>query len=75
MKKDDVKMKTVTVAYSGSVGHEAGERQSRYIKGDQQRDELRKLFNKGPDKPSVIYQQKKRTGQQDRMCKSARNNV
>ena len=58
MKKDDVETRTVTVTYSGYIKHAAGERQSRYIKGDQH-DELRKQFDKGPDKPSVIFQERK----------------
>ena len=41
MKKGDVETRTITVTYSGNIKHAAGERQSRYIKGDQ-RDELRK---------------------------------
>ena len=54
MKKDDVETRAVTVTYNGYIKHAAGERQSRYIRGDQ-RDELRKQFNKGPDKPSVVW--------------------
>ena len=71
MKKDDVETKTVTVVYSGYIKHAAGERQSRYIKGDQ-RDELRKQFNKGPDKPSVVYQERKSHLSSDAMASGNR---
>ena len=56
--KNEMKTRSISVAYSGNIKHRAGERQSRYIKDDQ-RHELRKRFNKGPDKPSVVYQEKK----------------
>ena len=58
IKKQDFEDKIVTVTYSGSVKHAAGERHSRFIKGDE-RNELKKQFYKGPDKPSVVYQERK----------------
>ena len=64
-------MRTITVTYSGNIKHAAEERQSRYIKGDQ-RDELRKRFNKGPDKPSVVYQEKKSYLSSDAMASGNR---
>ncbi len=58
MKKHDLEEKILTVTYSGSIKHAAGERHSRFIKGNE-RNELKKLFHKGPDKPSMVYQAKK----------------
>ena len=58
IKKQDFEDKIVTVTYSGSVKHAAGERHSRFIKGGE-RNELKKQFYKGPDNPSVVYQDRK----------------
>jgi ubiquitin C-terminal hydrolase len=55
MTKEHFEEKIVTVTYSGSVKHAAGERHSRFIKGDE-RNELQKKFHKGPEKPSLVYQ-------------------
>ena len=58
MTKKNFEEKILTVTYDGFIKHAAGERHSRFIKGDE-RKELQKQFHKGPEKPSLVYQAKK----------------
>ena len=58
MKKEDFETKLISVVYNGSVKHAAGERQARFLKGDQRKAMIEK-FHKGNDKPSMVYQEKK----------------
>ena len=58
MRREDLVTKKITVIYKGSVKHSAGERHSRFIKSDTQKDMASK-FHKGADKPSKVYQELK----------------
>jgi hypothetical protein len=59
------------VIHSGSVKHATGERHSRFIKDDE-RNELKKQFHKGPDKPSMLYQVNKAELPSDAMASGNR---
>ena len=54
MKKQDLEKNFLTVTYSGSIKHAAGQRHSRFIKGN-----VLTNHPEGPDKPSMVYQAKK----------------
>ena len=56
--KGRLREKIVNVVYNGSVKHTAGERHARFIKGEE-RQAMAKMFHKGPDKPSTVYQERK----------------
>jgi hypothetical protein len=59
MKKEDFETTLINVVYIESVKHAAGERQARFLKGDQIRKAMIEKFHKGNDKPSMVYQEKK----------------